>query len=228
MDEKFCIRENDLTTEQALHYSIIPVTPLQQNCSLVVCQATGDAALIDPGGEAERLLEAIAAVQATPRAILLTHGHLDHVAASAELAQHWGIPIIGPHADDAFWLDALPAQCEMFGFPATPALRPDRWLQEGDRIEIGRLVFEVLHCPGHTPGHVVFHLAASRIAWVGDVLFKGSVGRTDFPRGDAHALRASIRGKLWPLGDETLFIPGHGPTSTFGAERRSNPWVADR
>lgn len=210
-----------------MRYSIIPVTHFQQNCSVVVCETTGDAALIDPGGDSDKLIRAIADANATPRAILLTHGHLDHVGASAKLARHFAIPIIGPQVDDAFWLEALSKQCEMFGFPPTEPFVPDRWLKEGDQIEVGRLVFDVLHCPGHTPGHVVFHLAASRLAWVGDVLFKGSVGRTDFPRGDHRALLQSIRGKLWPLGDETVFIPGHGPSSTFGAERRANPWVAD-
>ena len=207
--------------------AIIPVTPFQQNCSLVWCEATGKAALIDPGGEPERLLAAVAERGLNLDKLLLTHGHLDHVGAAGILSRQLGIPIEGPHADDAFLLDALPQQCAMFGFPHTESFRPTHWLGDGDAVRFGEVGFEVLHCPGHTPGHVVFYQPEARLAFVGDVLFKGSIGRTDFERGDLEALIGSIRGKLWPLGDDVKFVSGHGATSTFGWERRHNPFVGD-
>jgi len=207
-----------------MEFTILPVTPYQQNCSLV-WDAAGRAALIDPGGEAERLLAAVAARKLTLEKILLTHGHLDHVGAAAELRESLGIPIVGPQREEAFWLDLLPQQAELFGFPPTPAFTPDQWLEDGDSVEVGALRFDVLHCPGHTPGHVVFYQPDARLAFVGDVLFKGSIGRTDFPRGDHAALLAAIREKLFPLGDDVRFVPGHGAMSTFGHERRDNPFV---
>lgn len=210
-----------------MQFIVIPVTPYEQNCSLVWCEETGKAALIDPGGEAERLLVAVNQRNLQLEKLLLTHGHLDHVGAAAEIAARLNIPIEGPQREEAFWLDALPQQAEMFGFPDTPPLTPDRWLKEGDQVRVGNIVMDVLHCPGHTPGHVVFFHAASKTAFVGDVLFKGSIGRTDFPRGDHAALIASIREKLFPLGDDVTFVPGHGPLSTFGEERRSNPYVGN-
>ena len=172
--------------------------------------------------------EAVSAVGVTPERILLTHGHMDHVGGTRELADRYDIPVEGPHREDAFWLDALPAQSKMFGFPHTDAFTPDRWLDEGDRVSVGEEEMSVLHCPGHTPGHVVFFHAGDQLAIVGDVLFQGSIGRTDFPRGDHRALLASIRDKLFPLGDDVAFIPGHGPMSTLGAERRNNPFVSGR
>ena len=207
-----------------MEFTILPVTPYQQNCSLV-WDAGGRAALIDPGGEAGRLLAEVAQRSLTLEKILLTHGHLDHVGAAVELRDALGIPIIGPQREEQFWLDLLPQQAELFGFPPAVVFTPDQWLEDGDRVEVGTLRFDVLHCPGHTPGHVVFYESHERLAFVGDVLFKGSIGRTDFPHGDHAALLAAIREKLFPLGDDVRFVPGHGAMSTFGHERRDNPFV---
>jgi glyoxylase-like metal-dependent hydrolase (beta-lactamase superfamily II) len=207
--------------------SILPVTPFQQNTSLVVCTATNQAALVDPGGEVERLLDAVRRSGATLQKILVTHGHLDHCGAVADLAERTGVPVEGPHREDAFWIDQLAEQARMFGFPPSRPFVPDRWLDGGDRVGVGDIVFDVRHCPGHTPGHVVFANADLRIAFVGDVLFRGSIGRTDFPRGDFATLVRSITGQLWPLGDDMRFVPGHGPMSTIGEERRSNAFVSD-
>jgi glyoxylase-like metal-dependent hydrolase (beta-lactamase superfamily II) len=207
-----------------MEFTILPVTPYQQNCSLV-WDAAGRAALIDPGGEAERLLAEVAQRGLRVEKILLTHGHLDHVGAAAELRDTLRVPIVGPQRDEQFWLDLLPHQAELFGFPPAQAFTPDQWLTDGDTVEIGELCFEVLHCPGHTPGHVVFYQRSAQLAFVGDVLFKGSIGRTDFPRGDHAALLAAIREKLFPLGDAVRFVPGHGAMSTFGHERLENPFV---
>lgn len=212
----------------AMRFRVLPVTPFQQNCSLVWCEATGRGALIDPGGEADRLLDLARTEGVTLERLLLTHGHVDHVGAAAELARVLDIPIEGPHREDAFLLDALPQQCDLFGFPPTPPLRPDRWLEAGDPVRVGEVELEVLHCPGHTPGHLVFYQPVARLAFVGDVLFRGSIGRTDFPRGDHHRLLHSIRHTLFPLGDDVRFVPGHGPMSSFGQERLTNPFVADR
>jgi len=209
-----------------MEFTILPVTPYQQNCSLV-WDTDNRAALIDPGGEAERLLAEVAARGLTLEKILLTHGHLDHVGAAAELRDALGIPIIGPQREDRFWLDVLPQQAEMFGFPPLLVFSPDQWLEDGDTVEVGSVRFDVLHCPGHTPGHVVFYQPEARLAFVGDVLFKGSIGRSDFPRGDHAALIRSIREKLFPLGNDVRFVPGHGAMSTFGHERRDNPFVGD-
>ena len=207
-----------------MEFTILPVTPYQQNCSLVWDEA-GRAALIDPGGEAERLLAEVGRRDLALQSILLTHGHLDHVGAAVELRDALGIPIIGPQREEQFWLDILPQQAELFGFPPAVAFTPDQWLNDGDQVEVGSIHFGVLHCPGHTPGHVVFYQPQARLAFVGDVLFKGSIGRTDFPRGDHAALLAAIREKLFPLGDDVRFVPGHGAMSTFGHERRENPFV---
>lgn len=206
---------------------IIPVTPFAQNCSLLMCAATGRAVVVDPGGEVDRILAAAAQAGTSIEAIWVTHGHLDHVGGVAEMAERLGVPVAGPHVEDRFWLDALPAQSRQFGLPDAAPFVPDRWLADGDTVRVGDQVLEVLHCPGHTPGHVVFFHRGQRLALVGDVLFQGSIGRTDFPRGDHAALVRSIRERLWPLGDDVTFIPGHGPVSTFGAERRHNPFVGD-
>lgn len=209
-------------------YLVIPVTPFEQNCSLLWCEASRKAALIDPGGDLDRLLAIVKRQNVRLESLLLTHGHIDHVGGAHELSLRLSLPILGPEAADAFWLDQLPEQSRMFGFPPTEAFRPDRWLQQGDEVAVGEIILKVLHCPGHTPGHVVFFQPDARLAFVGDVLFKGSIGRTDFPRGNHAELLASIRQKLFPLGDDVAFVPGHGPMSTFGAERRGNPFVGER
>jgi hydroxyacylglutathione hydrolase len=208
-----------------LRASILPVTPFAQNCSLVWCERTGAGAVIDPGGDLERILAAARDENVRLGKILLTHAHIDHAGGTAELARSLKLPIEGPHRGDQFWIDGLPEQSRMFGFPPSETFTPDRWLDDGDRVQVGDIEFEVLHCPGHTPGHVVFFSRADRIAFVGDVLFAGSIGRTDFPGGDYDTLIDAIRGKLLPLGDDVRFVPGHGPMSTFGEERRSNPFV---
>jgi glyoxylase-like metal-dependent hydrolase (beta-lactamase superfamily II) len=205
----------------------VPVTPYQQNCSVIKCATTGKAAIVDPGGEVERILAAVQKMGAVVEKIILTHAHMDHCAASGVLRKQLEVPIEGPHRDDQFWLDQLPEVCRMAGFPAADAFLPDRWLAQGDTVTVGAQVLQVYHCPGHTPGHVVFLYQPQKVAWVGDVLFQGSIGRTDFPRGNHEQLVASIRERLFPLGDDITFIPGHGPTSTFGHERRTNPFVAD-
>lgn len=207
-----------------MHYEIIPVTAFQQNCTLVWCDATRDAAVIDPGGDHERILERVAALGLTLKQIWLTHGHIDHAGATGELAELLDLPIIGPHKADAFWIDALAQQSQMFGFPQVKPFTPQRWLEDGDTVQIGEAELQVLHCPGHTPGHVVFYHPESGLAQVGDVLFKGSIGRTDFPQGNHEQLIQSIQQKLFPLGDAVRFIPGHGPMSDLGSERRSNPF----
>jgi len=206
---------------------VVPVTAFQQNCSVLWCEKSRRAAIVDPGGDLERVLKVIESNGLTLEKILITHAHLDHAGATAELARRYSVPIEGPHSGDQFWIEQMPAQAKMFGFPPSEAFVPTRWLQQGDHVTVGELEFEVRHCPGHTPGHVVFFHAPSRFAIVGDVLFAGSIGRTDFPRGNHADLIRSIRENLFPLGDDVTFLPGHGPTSTFGAERRSNPFVAD-
>ncbi len=208
-------------------YTIIPVTPFQQNCTLLWCEHTQRGVVIDPGGEPDRILLAAAQQQVKLEKILLTHGHLDHAGAATELAQRLQLPIVGPHSGDKFWLDLIPQQSQMFGFRGQ-AVQPDQWLTQGDTVSFGEVTLEVYHCPGHTPGHVVFFDRTARLAQVGDVLFHGSIGRTDFPGGNHETLLASIRDKLWPLGDDVTFIPGHGPISTFGVERRTNPFLAGR
>jgi hydroxyacylglutathione hydrolase len=211
----------------SIQCTIVPVTPYQQNCSVIKCQATGKAAIVDPGGDVERILEAVAKMDATVEKIILTHAHMDHCAAADVLRQQLQVKIEGPEKADNFWLEKLPEWCQMSGFPHADAFEPDRWLEDGDTVTVGEQTLQVLHCPGHTPGHVVFVYRPQSVAWVGDVLFQGSIGRTDFPMGNHEDLVSSIREKLFPLGDDITFIPGHGPTSTFGQERRSNPFVAD-
>lgn len=210
-----------------MKYAVIPVTPFQQNCTLVWCEETKRAAVVDPGGDLDAILTVVERDGVQPEKILLTHGHIDHAGGTAELKRRLGVSVEGPHEDERFWIDQLPQQSRMFGFPQAEAFTPDRWLRQGDTVIVGNGQLEVRHCPGHTPGHVIFFDAKARVAIVGDVLFAGSIGRTDFPRGDHDTLIASIRQQLWPLGDDVTFIPGHGPASTFGRERRSNPFVAD-
>ncbi len=211
-----------------LKFSIVPVTPFDQNCSLIWCDETMRGAAVDPGGDIERILAEAERQGVTLEKILLTHGHLDHVGGTAALAEQLGLPIEGPHPADKFWIDALPQQAAMFGFGQAKVFTPDRWLQQGDTVSVGNVTLQVRQAPGHTPGHVIFFDPASKTAWVGDVLFEGSIGRTDFPGGDYQTLINSIREQLFTLGDEVQFVPGHGPMSTFGEERRSNPFVADQ
>jgi len=211
----------------AIQCTIVPVTPYQQNCSVIKCTRSGKAAIVDPGGEVERILAVVEKMEAEVEKVILTHAHVDHCAASPVIREQLEIPIEGPQRGDAFWLDKLPEWCRMSGFPPTEPFTPDRWLVDGDTVTIGDLKLNVLHCPGHTPGHVVFYHSGQKLAWVGDVLFQGSIGRTDFPGGNHQQLITCIRDKLFPLGDDVTFIPGHGPKSTFGQERRHNPFVGD-
>ena len=210
-----------------LQAAIIPVTPFQQNCTLIWDDGSKQAWVIDPGGDVPRIREAITTLGLTVERILLTHGHIDHAGGAAELREALGVPLDGPDERDAFLLDGLAEQGRAYGMAEARNVRPDRWLLEGDAVSLGSHRFDVLHCPGHTPGHLVFVNKASRFALVGDVLFRGSVGRTDFPYGDPAALLESIRGKLLPLGDDVSFICGHGPGSTIAVERRANPFVAE-
>lgn len=207
---------------------IVPVTPFQQNCSLVWCARTLKGAVVDPGGEIERIIEVAGLRGVRIEKILVTHGHLDHAGAVADLATRLEVPVEGPQEADSFWIDQLGEHGRGYGMGHCRPFTPDRWLEDGDTVSVGEQEFQVRHCPGHTPGHVVFLHEAARIAWVGDVLFQGSIGRSDFPRGDHATLIASIRDRLWPMGDDVRFVPGHGPMSTFGAERQDNPFVADR
>lgn len=206
---------------------IAPVTPLQQNCTTVWCTRTGKAAIIDPGGSIDLILAEIDRRGLTLEKIWVTHGHLDHAGATAELKEKTGCPIEGPHPDDQFWIDGIEQQGKAYGMPEARGFTTDRWLFDGDVVTLGETTWDVIHCPGHTPGHVVFFNRDAGFAQVGDVLFKGSIGRTDFPRGNLDDLLNAITGKLWPLGDDVRFMPGHGPMSTFGEERRSNPYVSD-
>jgi glyoxylase-like metal-dependent hydrolase (beta-lactamase superfamily II) len=206
---------------------IIPVTPFEQNCSLIWCDRTRKAAVVDPGGDLERIVAAARECGVTIEKILITHGHIDHAGGTARLARELGVQVEGPHEGDRFWIEGMPEQSRMFGFPGVETFEPDRWLQDGDRVTVGEEVLQVIHAPGHTPGHVVFFHPGARLAIVGDVLFAGSIGRTDFPRGDHATLIHSIREKLFPLGDDVSFLPGHGPVSSFGRERASNPYVGD-
>ena len=211
-----------------MRYIIVPVTPFQQNCTVIWCEKTMKGAAVDPGGDIDRIRTAADGAGVTLEKILLTHGHLDHAGGAPALAARLQLPIEGPHLGDKFWLDGMAQQCRVFGVPTMPPVSPDRWLAAGERVSVGEIELAVRHCPGHTPGHVVFVDTQGKLALVGDVLFAGSIGRTDFPGGDHDTLIASIREQLFPLGDDIAFIPGHGPMSTFGAERRHNPFVADR
>lgn len=208
-----------------LQYQTIPVTPFQQNCSLVWDDQSKQAAVIDPGGDLDLILAAVAQHQLKLEQIWLTHAHIDHAGGTAVLSRNLNLPIVGPHPGDQFWIDRLSDQGRMFQFPEAEVFKPTRWLQDGDTVQLGAHTLNVRHCPGHTPGHVVFYSPEMKRAFVGDVLFAGSIGRTDFPQGDHDTLIASITQRLWPMGDDTVFIPGHGPESTFGRERRSNPYV---
>ena len=213
-------------SEAPLRLGIIPVTPLQQNCSLIWCTKTMRGAFVDPGGDLPKLREAVRQTGVTIEKILLTHGHIDHCGSAGIFAEELGVPIEGPHEEDRFWIARLDDDGARYGVPGKP-FEPDRWLVDGDTVTVGELTLDVRHCPGHTPGHVVFHHPDSKLAMVGDVLFQGSIGRTDFPRGNHQQLLDSITRRLWPMGGDTAFVPGHGPMSTFAHERASNPFVGD-
>ena len=210
-----------------LQYQTIPVTAFQQNCSLVWCDQTLDAAVIDPGGDLEAIEWEVERLGLHLQAIWLTHDHIDHAGGTAELARKHALDIVGPHEGDRFWIAGLPQQSAMFGFPPAEVFEPTRWLHDGDTVQIGQETLQVRHCPGHTPGHVVFHAPQIDRCFVGDVLFAGSIGRTDFPQGNHQQLIDSIVQRLWPMGDQTVFIPGHGPESSFGRERKTNPYVGN-
>ena len=214
-------------SDSPIKAAIIPVTPLQQNCTLLWCTRTMKGAFVDPGGDLDRLKAAAVQQGVTIEKILLTHGHIDHCGQAGMLAEELGVPIEGPQEADRFWIARLDDDGRMYGLQGK-SFEPDRWLVNGDQVSVGELVFDVYHCPGHTPGHVVFHHPPSKLAIVGDVLFQGSIGRTDFPMGNHQHLIDAITQRLWPLGEETAFVPGHGPMSTFGHERRTNPFVGDR
>jgi len=211
-----------------LQYQVIPVTAFSQNCTVLWCDQTMQGAVIDPGGDIEAIIEIINKYEINVEKILLTHAHIDHAGGTAQLAKQLNLSIEGPHKEDQFWIDALDQQAQMFGFDSVEGFLPDRWLDNGDVIAVGNENLAVIYTPGHTPGHVVFYSKSIKMAWVGDVLFAGSIGRTDFPRGDHQTLINSICDKLWPLGNDVEFICGHGPNSTFGQERKNNPLVGDR
>ena len=213
--------------EVPLKAMIVPVTPLQQNCTLLWCTKTMRGAFVDPGGDIDRLKAAAKAQGVTIEKILLTHGHIDHCGSAKILADELGVKIEGPHEADRFWIARLEDDGRAYGIPGK-SFESDRWLDDGDTVTVGALTLDIYYCPGHTPGHVVFHHPQSKLAIVGDVLFQGSIGRTDFPMGNHQDLIDAITSKLWPLGDDTVFIPGHGPMSSFAHERQSNPFVADR
>jgi glyoxylase-like metal-dependent hydrolase (beta-lactamase superfamily II) len=211
-----------------LKIAIVPVTPFEQNCSIFICDQTQCAAVVDPGGDLDKIYAAIEQLGVKVEQVLITHGHVDHCSAAKELALTLGVPIVGPHYEDLFWIELLAEQAKRFGFEHVgQSFIPERWLSDGDQVWVGQQCLDVIHCPGHTPGHVVFIDKVSKIAAVGDVLFSGSIGRTDFPRGNHQDLIDSIKQKLLPIGDDISFIPGHGPVSTFGHEKRSNPYLID-
>ena len=214
-------------SEPPLRAAILPVTPLQQNCSLIWCTKTMRGAFVDPGGDLPKLREAVARAGVTIEKIIVTHGHIDHCGSAGIFAQELGVPIEGPHEDDRFWIARLEEDGRNYGVTGKP-FEPNRWLVDGDTVTLGDLTLDVRHCPGHTPGHIVLHHPESKLAIVGDVIFAGSIGRTDFPRGNHQQLLDAIVQRLWPMGDDTSFIPGHGPMSTFGQERLTNPFVGDR
>ena len=215
-----------MSANAPLQAVLIPVTTFRQNCTLFWCTETMRGAFCDPGGDLDKLKAAATQNGVTIEKLIVTHGHADHCGLAGVLAEELGVPIEGPHFDDAFWIGQHESAAS-YGVPAK-TFTPDRWLEGGDTVTVGNLKLDVIHCPGHTPGHVIFHHAPSKLALVGDVLFQGAIGRTDFPRGNHADLIDAITTRLWPLGDETAFVPGHGAMSTFGHERATNPYVGDR
>lgn len=216
-----------MTAEPLIRLFVAPVTPLQQNCTVVWCTKTNKAAVIDPGGDIEPVLAEIKRRGLTLEKIWVTHGHADHAGGTKALHEATGVPIEGPHEDDRFWIERIPEDAKRWGIYDAQSFEPTRWLQHGDTVTLGETEWDVIHCPGHTPGHVIFHHAPSQFAQVGDILFKGSIGRTDFPRGNHADLIDAITTRLWPLGD-VRFVCGHGPMSSFAQERAHNPFVGDR
>ena len=204
---------------------VIPVTPFEQNCSLVICEQTKTAAIVDPGGDVDRILKIVDQQGVNVDKVILTHGHLDHVGGTEELANKLNVPIVGPEKEDQFWLEQLESQSQMFGFPITPSFQPSRWLQEDEIVEVGNIKLKVLHIPGHTPGHIALLDEQSNQVIVGDILFNGGIGRFDFPRGNQMQLLTGIKEKLLTLPGETIVYPGHGPTTTIGREKASNPFL---
>ncbi len=211
----------------SLRVEVVVVTPFQQNCSVIWCSETLQGAVIDPGGDTDKIISVIENNQIKVKQILLTHGHLDHAGGASKLKRKLQVPIIGPHKGDDFWLQGIEKQAQNYGFPGAENCTPDQWLEEGKKVQVGNESLVVYHCPGHTPGHVVFYHKSSKLAFVGDVIFKGSIGRTDFPQGNHADLIRSITTKLWPLGGDTRFVSGHGEISDFASERATNPFVGD-
>lgn len=208
-----------------LQFKIVPVTPFQQNATIFWCDETLEGAIVDPGGETEKLLSAVDELGIKLTKLLLTHAHVDHAGGTQDIADQLNLPIEGPHKADQFWIDIFPQQIKQFGFPEARAFTTNRWLEHGDVVTLGNEELEVYFCPGHTPGHVIFFHRGSKLAQVGDVLFRGSIGRTDFPKGDHQTLLNAIKDKLFTLPEDTAFIPGHGPMSTIGHEKKTNPFV---
>jgi glyoxylase-like metal-dependent hydrolase (beta-lactamase superfamily II) len=214
-------------TQPRFRVAIIPVTPLQQNCSIIWSTETMEAAVVDPGGDSDRIAAAVEELKLDVTAVWLTHGHIDHVGAAGRIKSMFNVPIIGPHEKDQFLLDQIESDCGQYGITGGMNVTPDRYLHEGDKVDLAGIVFDVYECPGHTPGHIVLVQPEDRFAFVGDVLFRGSIGRTDFPYGNHDDLIRSIVNKLWPLGREIQFVSGHGEVSTFAQERIDNAFVAD-
>ena len=211
---------------EKLNIAVVPVTPFEQNCTLIWNEETKAGVVIDPGGDVPRIQQAIEQTGMKVETILLTHGHLDHVGGAMELKEALGVEIVGPHKDDEPLCTSVEKVAEMYGLPGSfKSVTPDRWLSEGEKVDIGGHHFEVLHCPGHAPGHVIFYSPQHKFAHVGDVLFRGSIGRTDLPGGNHQQLIDSIKQKVLPLGDDVQFLCGHGPGGSFGEERQSNPFL---
>ena len=206
----------------------LPVTAFAQNCRIIICKKTAHAAVIDPGGDADKIITELAKHKLSLQCILLTHGHLDHVGAAKVIAEHFSVDIVGPNQDELFWFDALPMQAKMFGFAPVTPFYPQHWLSDGDIFPLGELCFEIRHCPGHTPGHIVFYEAKHQIVIVGDVIFKGSIGRTDFPKGDTQQLLTSIKQQILTLPNDTRILSGHGPDTNVATERITNPFISDK
>ena len=211
-----------------LRCQIVPVTAFQQNCSIVWDDETMDAVLIDAGGDVQNLKKVIAELGVNVKALWNTHAHLDHIGAVGALAREYAVPVVGPQKEDQFWIDQLQDVSARYGFPIPEQVTVDQWLEGGEVLKLGEHEFEVRYTPGHTPGHVVFYCKEVNLLWTGDVLFKGSIGRTDFPRGDFDTLINSIKTQLFTLPEETQFISGHGPLSTIGFEKKHNPFVAGK